>query len=69
VTGATNASGPAPPAAGEPGDPVPVFVTNATKTSDGPGPGVKRLPPAEATALVAAKVAVHGEQPPRGWPG
>jgi len=59
---------PPPPAAGG-GKSVPVFVTNAVRTSDGPGPGVKHVPPAEASALVAAKLAVHGEQPPRGWPG
>jgi hypothetical protein len=50
-----------------PGKPVPVFVTVAVRTSDGPGPGVKRLPPAEASALVAMKYAVHGDQPPRGY--
>ena len=52
-----------------PGKPVLVFVTVAVRTSDGPGPGVKHVPPAEASALIAAKHAVPGEQPPRGWPG
>jgi hypothetical protein len=65
---ATNASPPpAQPAAT--GKPVPVFVLNGTRTSDGPGPGVKHLPPAEAGALVAARIAVHGDKPPAGWPG
>ena len=65
----TNA--PDPPAvppdipAGE-GDPVPVFVTVAVCTSAGPGPGVRHLPPAEAGRLVSQKLAVHGDQPPRG---
>ncbi len=30
-----------------------VFLTNAIRTSAGPGPGAKELPPAEAVALVA----------------
>jgi hypothetical protein len=51
------------------GKPVPVFVINAVRTSDDPGPGVKMLPPAEAGALVAARIAVHGDQPPTGWSG
>jgi hypothetical protein len=66
---ATNANPPQyepPPATGKP---VPVFVINGTRTSDGPGPGVKHLPPAEAGALVAARIAVAGENPPQGWPG
>jgi hypothetical protein len=52
-----------------PGRPVPVFVTVAVRTSDGPGPGVRRVPPAEAAALVGARHAVYGEKPPRGFPG
>jgi hypothetical protein len=44
-----------------------VFVTVADRTSDGPGPGVRHVPPAEAGALVSARHAVHGEQPARGW--
>ncbi|HET9966908.1 MAG TPA: hypothetical protein VFQ68_01655 [Streptosporangiaceae bacterium] len=46
---------------------VPVFVTNAVRTSDGPGPGVKHLPPAEANRLISARYAVGGESPPRGF--
>jgi hypothetical protein len=46
---------------------VPVFVTAAVRTSDGPGPGVKRVPAAEAAALVANRRAVWGDQPPRGY--
>jgi hypothetical protein len=48
---------------------VPVFVLNGTRTRDGPGPGLKHLPPEEAGALVAARVAVHGDKPPPGWAG
>jgi hypothetical protein len=33
-------------------DLVAVFVTVAVRTSDGPGPGPKRVPPGEAAALV-----------------
>jgi hypothetical protein len=67
---ATNASPPQyePPPAPD-GDPVPVFVVNGTRTSAGPGPGVKHLPRAEAGALVAARLAVHGTEPPQGWSG
>ncbi len=43
---------------------VTVYLVNATRTLAGPGPGPKELPPAEAAALVAAKYAVHGDQPP-----
>jgi hypothetical protein len=68
---ATNATPPAypPEQSAATGKPVPVFVINGTRTSDGPGPGLKHLPPAEAGALVAARLAVHGEKPPQGWPG
>jgi hypothetical protein len=68
---ATNASPPQyPPAdADTSGKPVPVFVINGVRTSDGPGPGLKHLPPAEAGALIAAKVAVAGDRPPQGWAG
>jgi hypothetical protein len=60
---------PAPPPAipDDGSDPVPVFVTTGVRTSDGPGPGVKHLPPAEASRLVNARVAVAGDKPPRGW--
>ena len=60
---------PADPATA-PGDPaalVPVFLTNATRTSRGPGPGVKYLPPDEAGALVRVRLASYGDQPPRGY--
>lgn len=57
---------PPDPVAGE-GEPVPVFLTVAVRTSAGPGPGVRRLPPAEAAALVRMKYTVHGDQPPRGY--
>jgi hypothetical protein len=68
---ATNQSPPQyPPAdADTSGEPVTLFVINGTRTSDGPGPGVKHLPRAEAGALVAAHLAVHGEKPPQGWTG
>lgn len=45
---------------------VTIFLTNGTRTSAGPGPGVKRLP-AEAGALVRARLAAYGENPPRGY--
>ena len=44
-----------------------VYLTNAVATSDGSGPGVKRLPPAEAAALVGRKVAIYGPHPPDGF--
>jgi hypothetical protein len=56
-----------PDIAADEGDPVPVFLLNATRTSSGPGPGVRLLPPAEAARLIAMKMAVAGESPPRGW--
>src|SRR5260370_1092367 len=43
---------------------VPVYLTNATRTSAGPGPGVKHLPPAEANALIYAKLAAAGPRRP-----
>jgi hypothetical protein len=46
---------------------VAVFVTTAIRTSGGNGPGVVRVPPAEAAALVADRRAVWGEQAPRGY--
>jgi len=46
---------------------VAVFVTTGIMTSAGPGPGVRRVPPDEAGALVADRRAVHGDQPPRGF--
>lgn len=46
---------------------VTVYLTNALATSDGNGPGAKRLPAAEAAALVRGKVAVYGPHPPHGF--
>ncbi len=46
---------------------VAVFVTVAVRTSDGPGPGVRRVPPGEAARLVGDRRAVYGDQPPRGF--
>jgi hypothetical protein len=44
-----------------------VFVMNGTMTSAGSGPGARELPPGEAGAPVGAKLAIYGDQPPRGW--
>jgi len=57
---------PQPPAP-EPPPLITVFATNGTRTSAGCGPGVLRLPPAEAARLVAAKLAVYGEAAPRNF--
>lgn len=46
-----------------------VFLTNGTSTSAGPGPGPKTLPATEAALLVARKLAVAGDQPPRSFLG
>jgi hypothetical protein len=46
-----------------------VYLSNAVRTSAGPGPGVKILPQAEAAALVANRLAVYGDQPPQGYFG
>jgi hypothetical protein len=48
---------------------VTVYMTVAIRTSAGPGPGVKRLPAAEANLLISRKHAVSGDQPPRGYLG
>jgi hypothetical protein len=45
---------------------VTVFLTNAVRTSQGPGPGPKSLPPAEAAALAQARYAVYGDRAPDG---
>jgi hypothetical protein len=70
---ASNASAPLPEAvpglAGDGGGLVAVFLVNATRTSSGSGPGVLLVPPAEAARLTAARLAVYGTEPPRGWPG
>jgi hypothetical protein len=65
----SNAVTPEPPPPDTSGTPMTVFVTTAVRTSAGPGPGVKTLPPAEAASLIAMKYAVGGSQPPRGFPG
>lgn len=66
--GVTNAADPpVPPPDRGGGELVPVFLLVGVRTSDGPGPGVKHLPPAEAGSLVSRRLAVHGETPPHGW--
>lgn len=65
---ASNASPPLPPAPPGDGDElVPVFVTVAVRTSAGPGPGVRRVPPAEAGWLIRQKYASAGTEPPSGY--
>jgi hypothetical protein len=54
--------------AAPPGDVVEVYVTNGTKTSQGPGPGQKFLPSREAAALVRNRLASYGG-PPKGLDG
>jgi hypothetical protein len=44
-----------------------VHFNNGTRTSAGPGPGFKRLPPAEAAWLVKNRLATYGDRPPRGY--
>jgi hypothetical protein len=46
---------------------ITVFLTNAVRTSAGTGPGPMQLPPAEAAALVADRIAVYGSAPPMGF--
>jgi hypothetical protein len=53
----------------QPAELTPVYVSNAVRTSAGPGPGVKYLPPAEAAWIVSRKLGVHGDKPPRGLLG
>jgi hypothetical protein len=60
---------PGPGAGMEDSPPAVIFLVNATRTSAGSGPGPVQVPAAEAAALVAAKLAIYGDQPPRGWPG
>lgn len=49
----------------QPAEPVvTVYLTNAVRTSQGPGPGVKHLPASEAGALVGMKYAVYGDHNP-----
>jgi hypothetical protein len=68
-SGTSNATGPAPAPLDTSGTPVPCFLLNGVRTSQGPGPGPMMLPPAEAASLVARKLAVAGSTPPSGWPG
>ena len=50
----------------QPAEPVvTVYLTNAVRTSQGPGPGVKHLPASEAGALVGMKYAVTETTTPR----
>jgi hypothetical protein len=51
----------------EPEPLVTVTVLNGTRTSAGPGPGVRQLPAAEAAWEVKNRRAVYGDQPPRGY--
>jgi hypothetical protein len=46
-----------------------VYLTSAIRTSQGPGPGHKRLPASEAARLVARKYATAGTEPPRSFLG
>ena len=57
---------PVPPAA-PPGDRITVYLTVAVRTSDGPGPGPKSLPAAEASALVRRRHATYGDTAPAGF--
>jgi hypothetical protein len=46
---------------------VPVFLTTGIRTSAGPGPGVRRVPPDEAGRIVADRLGVMGETAPAGY--
>lgn len=48
---------------------VTVYLTVGVRTSQGPGPGVKTLPAAEANLLISRKHAVAGTEPPRSFLG
>lgn len=41
-----------------------VYLTNAVRTSQGPGPGPKTLPASEANALIGMKYALAGSRNP-----
>lgn len=41
-----------------------IYVTNAVRTSQGPGPGPMRLPVSEANAIISMKMAVAGSRDP-----
>ena len=51
----------------ETGQLVTVYVTNAIRTSRGVGPGPLKLPPDEAGRLLKDRLAVPGDQAPRGY--
>lgn len=51
----------------EPEARIPVYLVNATRTSAGPGPGAKLLPPGEAAWLCKNKLAVYGSEAPAGF--
>jgi hypothetical protein len=46
---------------------VDIYVTNAVRTSRGPGTGQMRLPASEANRIAANRLGVLGTQPPRGY--
>ena len=49
----------------QPAEPVmTVYLTNAVRTSQGPGPGPKTLPVSEANALINIRYAVAGSRNP-----
>jgi hypothetical protein len=66
---ASNESPPQPPEPPDGGPEMSVFVTVAVRTSAGKTPGAVTLPVAEAQSLIGRRLAVAGDQPPRGWPG
>lgn len=43
---------------------VTIYLVNAVRTSQGPGPGVQVLPASEAGALIASKYAIYGDRAP-----
>jgi hypothetical protein len=65
----SNAPEPVPPGLppGDDSDLVEIFLTVAVRTSDGSRHGVHQVPRAEAARLIAARHAVAGGNPPRGW--
>jgi hypothetical protein len=64
----SNAVTPVPPAVDADGtDLVEVFLTVAVRCSDGAHHGVHRVPRAEASRLIAARLAVGGSNAPRWW--
>lgn len=48
----------------EPEPTMQVYLTNAVRTSAGPGPGPMTLPVSEANALIGMKYAVAGSRNP-----